>query len=272
MVEAGRSCDFHTAPRAVRICHGHGLAADFDIAKIDLDGEVRDVDGLSADGAGRRLLPHGKVRIFTLVLDEESQELFLCGDRHNAIISQGNPECQTKSKEEYAMNAVMTAASNEMPGSEVFAIAKGALDWLRNAPDPFVPTPVEEKRAEVIDMIRGLARDLKDLDFEIRCTEVQIHIALERKKLLDAAVAGIEEQRGAEKNRFVIKGLDASKWRTLRERRKLLREMERLFSEKRGYINQIRTVKGCMTDLNRIKDDRSMLALLVAEADVAMVN
>ncbi len=170
------------------------------------------------------------------------------------------------------MNAVTIAASNEISGSEVIAITKGALDWLRNAPDPFVPTPVEEKRAEVIDMIRGLARDLKDLDFEIRCTEVQINIARERKKLLESALARIEEQRGAENNRFVVKGLDASKWRTLRERRKLLRGIERLFSEKRGYINQIKTVKGCMTDLNKIKDDPSMLALLVAESDVAMVN
>ncbi len=170
------------------------------------------------------------------------------------------------------MNTVMTAVSNETSGSEVFAIAKGALDWLRNAHDPFYPTPVEEKRAEVMDLIRGLARDLKDLDFEIRCTEVQIHIALERKKLLEAALARIEAQRGAENNRFVVKGLDASKWRTLRERRKLLRGIERLFSEKRGYINQIKAVKCCMTDLNRIKDDPSMLALLVAESDVAMVN
>ena len=170
------------------------------------------------------------------------------------------------------MNAVTTTASNAVPGSEVIAITKGALDWLRNVPNPFNPTPVEEKRAEVIDMIRGLARDLKDLDFEIRCTEVQIHIALERKKLFEAALVRIEEQRGAENNRFVVKGLDASKWRTLRERRKLLRQMECLFSEKRGYINQIKTVKSCMTDLNRIKDDRSMLALLVAESDAAMVN
>ncbi len=169
------------------------------------------------------------------------------------------------------MNTAMTTAANEVAGSEVIVITKGALDWLRNAPSPFHLTPLEEKRAEVVDMIRGLACDLKDLDFEIRCAEVQIHIALERKKLLEAALARIEEQRGAGKSRFIVKGLDASKWRTLRERKKLLREMERLFSEKRRYINQIRTVKSCMTELNRIKDDPFMLATLVAE-DTAVVN
>jgi len=170
------------------------------------------------------------------------------------------------------MNTAMTTAPSAIPGSEVIAITKGALDWLRNAPDPFYPTPLEEKRAEVVDMIRGLARDLKDLDFEIRCAEVQIHIALERKKLLEGALARIEEQRGADNNRFIVKGLDASKWRTLRERRKLLREMERLFSEKRGYINHIKTVKSCMTELNRIKDDPFMLATLIAEVDASVVN
>ncbi len=170
------------------------------------------------------------------------------------------------------MNAVITAVSNATPGSEVIAIAKGALDWLRNAPNPFDLTPMEEKRAEVIDTIRGLARDLKDLDFEIRCTDVQIHIALERKKLLEAALANIEAQKVAERNSGAIKGLDASKWRTLRQRKKLLREIELLYNEKRGYVNQIKTVKTCMTDLNRIKDDPFMLAALVAEAEVSTVH
>src|SRR5574341_951375 len=132
------------------------------------------------------------------------------------------------------MNAVMTAVSNENPGSEVFAIAKGALDWLRNAPNPFYPTPIEAKRAEVVDTIRGLARDLRDLDFEIRCADVQIHIATERKKLLHQLVP--------------------------------------LYREKRGFVGQIKKLKACITDLNRIKDDPSVLAALAAEAEVSAVN
>jgi hypothetical protein len=170
------------------------------------------------------------------------------------------------------MNAVMTAAPNENPGSEVFAIAKGALDWLRNAPNPFYPTPVEEKRAEVTDTIRGLAQDIRDLDFEIRCVDVQIHIANERKKLLEAAIAGIEEKMGRERDRGVMKGLDASKWRTLRQRKKVLRQLDVLYREKRGFVEQIKKVKACIMDLNRIKDDPSVLAALVAEAEVGVVN
>ncbi len=170
------------------------------------------------------------------------------------------------------MNAVMTAASNENPGSEVFAIAKGALDWLRNAPNPFYPTPVEEKRAEVTETICGLARDLRDLDFEIRCVDVQIHIAVERKKLLESALAGIEEKVSTEKDRGAMKGLDASKWRTLRQRKKVLRQLDLLHREKRGFVDQIKTLKACIKDLNRIKDDPSVLAALVAEAEVGVVN
>lgn len=170
------------------------------------------------------------------------------------------------------MNAVMTAVSNENPGSEVFAIAKGALDWLRNAPNPFYPTPIEAKRAEVVDTIRGLARDLRDLDFEIRCADVQIHIATERKKLLESALDGIEEKIGGQPDGGVMKGLDASKWRTLRQRKKVLHQLDLLYREKRGFVGQIKKLKACITDLNRIKDDPSVLAALAAEAEVSAVN
>jgi hypothetical protein len=187
-------------------------------------------------------------------------------------MSRGFSHDQSIIKEEYAMNTVMTAAPGESPNSEVFAITKGALDWLRNAPNPFYATPVEEKRVEVMDTIRGLARDIRDLDFEIRCADVQIHIAAERKNLLEVAIAEIEAKIGREKDRSVMKGLEASKWRTLRQRKKVLRQLDLLYREKRGFVDQIKTLKACIKDLNRIKDDPSVLAALVAEAEVGVVN
>ncbi len=161
-----------------------------------------------------------------------------------------------------------TMIVDDTRGGELVSILKGANEFLRDIP-LYEPTPIETTRAELLTSIRDLSEDLRDESFYFGCAQVQIHLCLERKTLLDAELKKIDlRSKGAAAN--VMKGLEAAKWRTLRSRKKLIRELDQLFTEKRDLAGKIKNIREMMSGLRRIVGTPHLLAMAAAESGDAV--
>lgn len=160
-----------------------------------------------------------------------------------------------------------TMIVDDTRGGELVSILKGANEFLRDIP-LYEPTPIETTRAELLTSIRDLSEDLRDESFYFGCAQVQIHLCLERKTLLDAELKKIDLQsKGAAAN--VMKGLEAAKWRTLRSRKKLTASLTSS-SRKRGLAGKIKNIKEMMSGLRRIVGTPHLLAMAAAESGDAV--
>jgi hypothetical protein len=171
--------------------------------------------------------------------------------------------------EEITMQTIMV--TDNILALEAAAIVKGAQEWLTSVP-AYEPTPAEKLKAELIMTLRELTTEERDLLFFHGAAEVQIHISLEQKKVIDAALAETEARKKNEKRPEMLKALDAAYWRTMRTRKRLLREIDGLFTEKRDLAGKLRTVRSLRTGIKGIINNPLTLAAAVASMESETIN
>lgn len=145
------------------------------------------------------------------------------------------------------MQNIIVKTNNNILASSAVSILKGAQEWLRIAPTG--GEAVEQTRNELIQTLgdlryerNRLTENREETIMALACAEVQIHLALEQKKVLDAAIAQILGRKTTEKNASVLKSLEAAYWRTMVSRRKLLKEIDVLFADKRQQKKELSKV------------------------------
>lgn len=162
------------------------------------------------------------------------------------------------------MNTTTTVKKNAT--EEIFLLVKGAQEWLAAVP-AFEPTPSEKIKAELTETIEELNADEEEARFFLGAAEVQIHIALEQKKAVNAALLDIDKRKAAEKQPGMLKALNAAFNRTEVTRKQLTREIDALFAEKRNWAAKLNTIRATKAGIKAIINSPYLLAAAAAEAE-----
>ncbi len=148
------------------------------------------------------------------------------------------------------MKTVAIDTTGNILEKEIVNIIKGSQDYLRI---PFTEQEqVDSIKKELVQNLRDIRKERESAIFFIAATEVQISLSLEQKKTIESAIQQTKERMLTETDAKLTTGLEAAFWRSMKMRKKLIKEIAALFEEKQQYIEKLREADYMRTGIHDI--------------------